>query len=88
MQPWTKEGLSIREGIAVDPSEIHEEAYYQYELMGVLVHSGGADAGHYYSYIKERNPSSPNGERSWFEFNDKVVSEFDVKGKREEKNIK
>ena len=25
--------------------------------MGVLVHSGGADAGHYYSYIKERVPS-------------------------------
>ena len=28
-------------------------AYYQYELVGVVVHSGTADSGHYYSYIKE-----------------------------------
>ena len=27
---------------------------YLYALVGVLVHSGSANAGHYYSYIKER----------------------------------
>ncbi|KAK6049373.1 ubiquitinyl hydrolase 1 [Cooperia oncophora] len=27
---------------------------YQYELVGVVVHSGGARAGHYVSYVKER----------------------------------
>jgi ubiquitin carboxyl-terminal hydrolase 34 len=26
-----------------------------YRLMGVLVHSGGAESGHYYSYVRERN---------------------------------
>jgi ubiquitin carboxyl-terminal hydrolase 34 len=27
--------------------------YYNYELVGIVVHSGTADSGHYYSYIKE-----------------------------------
>ena len=27
-------------------------SYYRYELRGVVVHSGSAFAGHYYSYIK------------------------------------
>lgn len=27
--------------------------YYQYDLVGVIVHAGTADSGHYYSYIKE-----------------------------------
>lgn len=31
-----------------------DDSYYEFELVGVLVHSGSADAGHYYSFIKER----------------------------------
>jgi ubiquitin C-terminal hydrolase len=27
--------------------------YYQFDLVGVIVHAGTADSGHYYSYIKE-----------------------------------
>ena len=30
--------------------------YYQYELAGILVHAGGPDSGHYYSFIRERVP--------------------------------
>lgn len=30
----------------------HSEGRYEYELKGVVVHSGTAFAGHYYSYIK------------------------------------
>ena len=30
----------------------HTHGQYQYELKGVVVHSGTAFAGHYYSYIK------------------------------------
>jgi len=41
------------------------------------VHSGSADGGHYYSYIKERNRQSP-GYGKWFEFNDTKVSEFSL----------
>eukprot|EP01119_Soliformovum_irregulare_P016659 TRINITY_DN4860_c0_g1_i1.p1 TRINITY_DN4860_c0_g1~~TRINITY_DN4860_c0_g1_i1.p1 ORF type:complete len:2591 (-),score=801.00 TRINITY_DN4860_c0_g1_i1:32-7804(-) len=82
MKPWTKEGLAIQDGIALEDIEEHDDSYYTYELMGVLVHTGGADAGHYYSYIKERMPSqSPHGavEKRWFEFNDSVVTPFDPK---------
>lgn len=45
-----------------------------FELVGVLVHSGTAESGHYYSYIKER-PCRSFG--SWVEFNDADVSRFD-----------
>jgi len=31
----------------------HPTEYYNYELVGVVVHNGTADSGHYYSYIKE-----------------------------------
>lgn len=27
---------------------------YIYNLVGVLIHSGSSEAGHYYSYIKDR----------------------------------
>jgi hypothetical protein len=37
------------------------------------VHSGSADAGHYYSFIKER------GSNKWLEFNDTYVRDFDPK---------
>lgn len=50
---------------------------YEYQLVGVLIHSGSADAGHYYSYIKERNKESPNYGK-WFEFNDTIVKEFNI----------
>lgn len=47
--------------------------------MGVTVHTGTADGGHYYSFIKERN-SSANGtgqQDRWFLFNDAEVKIFD-----------
>ncbi len=31
----------------------HPTEYYNFELVGVVVHNGTADSGHYYSYIKE-----------------------------------
>lgn len=46
-----------------------------FELVGILVHSGTAESGHYFSYIKER-PSNANDPR-WVEFNDDLVSRWD-----------
>ena len=47
-----------------------------FELVGVLVHSGTAESGHYYSYVRERPPNSGSG-YSWVEFNDVDVTKFD-----------
>ncbi|PYH95762.1 ubiquitin hydrolase [Aspergillus ellipticus CBS 707.79] len=46
-----------------------------FQLVGVLVHSGTAESGHYYSYIRERPTVGAGG--SWVEFNDSDVSRFD-----------
>jgi len=57
----------------------HPDEYYEYELMGAVVHTGTADSGHYYSFIKERDygvdPSDDT--RRWMCFNDSWVSDWD-----------
>lgn len=50
---------------------------YQYSLIGVTVHTGNADGGHYYSFIKERNGPHPHAPDRWFLFNDAEVKQFD-----------
>lgn len=44
--------------------------YYEYELAGVLLHSGGADSGHYTSIIKDRKTGK------WYLFDDRYVEEY------------
>ncbi|KAL5612761.1 hypothetical protein BROUX41_004154 [Berkeleyomyces rouxiae] len=46
-----------------------------FELVGILVHTGTAESGHYYSYIKDR-PCLPDTDK-WLEFNDDTVSQWD-----------
>lgn len=57
-------------------SDIHNKKkstnYFSYKLKGVVIHSGSADSGHYYSFIE-------NKDGRWFEFNDEKVTPFDVK---------
>ncbi|KNC47542.1 ubiquitin carboxyl-terminal hydrolase 34 [Thecamonas trahens ATCC 50062] len=74
MKPYTREGLALAEGLPVNDDEIRPDSYYEYQLAGVIIHSGTANAGHYFSYIRERD-----GEPSiapWYEFNDRRVSPF------------
>ncbi|KAI5922223.1 ubiquitin carboxyl-terminal hydrolase [Camillea tinctor] len=66
MQPYTIEHLS-------DPSRNTEPDIF--ELVGVLVHSGTAESGHYYSFIRER--PSTHSTPSWVEFNDEIVTAWD-----------
>lgn len=68
MAPFTVDHLT-------DPTKPIERDVF--ELSGVLIHSGTAEAGHYYSYIKQRPlESGPVG--AWVEFNDSDVTYFDV----------
>ncbi len=47
-------------------------------LTGILVHSGTAESGHYYSYIRE-SPVDCRQTQNWVEFNDSDVSRFNPK---------
>ncbi|KAL6077589.1 USP domain-containing protein [Balamuthia mandrillaris] len=58
---------------ALEPA--HAPSYYQYELVGVLVHSGNAEAGHYYSFIKDR--ATRTGQ--WYLFDDTSVKPWDLR---------
>lgn len=49
---------------------------YEYRLVGVLVHAGVAQGGHYYSFIKERSPVDDSKEH-WYRFDDEDVTPFD-----------
>lgn len=49
----------------------YQDSHYLYRLVGVLVHMGSTDAGHYYSFIKERS-----SEGRWLQFNDTLVTQF------------
>ena len=53
-----------------------DQSQYLYDLIGVTVHTGTADGGHYYSFIKDRTHSSEDQNR-WYMFNDAEVKPFD-----------
>ena len=58
-------------------TEDSESECYEYELIGVTVHTGTADGGHYYSFIRDRINQSKNGQDKWYLFNDAEVKPFD-----------
>ncbi|CAB9501188.1 Ubiquitin carboxyl-terminal hydrolase puf [Seminavis robusta] len=57
-----------------DPLSKLSDEDYEYKLAGVLVHAGVAQGGHYYSFIKDRNPGS---QEQWYRFDDEDVTPFD-----------
>lgn len=66
MLPWTQQGLNGN----IPEDQVIDESRFLYELTGILVHTGGAESGHYYSYVKQGN--------RWYEFNDKRVDFFNI----------
>ncbi|KAK9235176.1 hypothetical protein V1525DRAFT_447154 [Lipomyces kononenkoae] len=70
IEPFTFSHFS--QGPDLHGSESHGD---KFRLVGILVHSGTAESGHYYSYIL--NNSATNDKYRWIEFNDAEVSPFD-----------
>eukprot|EP01116_Phalansterium_solitarium_P008217 TRINITY_DN2173_c0_g1_i3.p1 TRINITY_DN2173_c0_g1~~TRINITY_DN2173_c0_g1_i3.p1 ORF type:complete len:1275 (-),score=-28.51 TRINITY_DN2173_c0_g1_i3:4-3828(-) len=74
MEQFTVEGVAqaeaVAQGVTLEP--LHPPAFYSYDLVGVIVHYGTVDSGHYYSFIKERV-----GNCLWHEYNDTKVLAFD-----------
>jgi ubiquitin carboxyl-terminal hydrolase 9/24 len=70
---------------SVDSDSPEYQKKYKYELRGVVIHTGSAFAGHYYSFIKERPHVKwlPNGNvlsskpGQWYQFDDKTVKVWD-----------
>ncbi|KAF6090909.1 hypothetical protein HJG60_012261 [Phyllostomus discolor] len=95
MEPYTVAGVAKLEGDNVNPesqliqqneqSESETAGSTKYRLVGVLVHSGQASGGHYYSYIIQRN--GVDGERNrWYKFDDGDVTECKMDDDEEMKN--
>lgn len=59
------------EGGEDDDHDDYEEEIW-YELSGVVIHSGTAQSGHYYSIARNRSTGR------WFKFDDEDVEEFDI----------
>ena len=49
-----------------------------YELIGIVIHSGQANAGHYYSFIKDIRRRHSNNTNQWYRFNDTSVEEIQL----------
>lgn len=49
-----------------------------YELIGIVIHSGQANAGHYYSFIKDTRGRYSNNTNQWYRFNDTSVEEIQL----------
>ncbi|XP_008200473.2 probable ubiquitin carboxyl-terminal hydrolase FAF-X isoform X3 [Tribolium castaneum] len=74
MEPYTVSGLAKIEGeiIDCDLDPNASDTCTKYRLSGIVVHSGQASGGHYYSYIRHRDAS---GDVRWYKFDDGDVSE-------------
>jgi len=99
MEPYTEKGLAASSvGEWIHDSETFSmdvgSQSTKYRLVGVVVHSGQASGGHYYSYILHR-PSEgsigfdgkiSDGEAKWFKFDDGEVTECKFDEEEEMKN--
>jgi len=67
---------------SLGPYKEKNKQSYEYKLVGVVVHYGTADYGHYYSYINVNRGNKENildpTKDVWYEFNDSVIKKFQV----------
>ena len=67
MEPYTVWGLAKAEGEIIDydiDEETNRDICTRYHLTGIVVHSGQASGGHYYSYILHRPPPGSSSSSS------------------------
>lgn len=84
MDPYTVRGLAKIEGEVIeDDLGTEESSATKYKLTGIVVHSGQASGGHYYSYILYRNK---DGCYKWYKFDDGEVAECRMEDEEEMKN--
>lgn len=60
-----------KHSIALKDDHTSTDPNYEYRLKGILVHSGVAQGGHYYSFIYD------HVSEKWFKFDDEDVTPFD-----------
>lgn len=79
------DGVSNNNTMDQSKSNRRDNGYYKFSLKGIVVHTGTADSGHYFSYIKNPNncdvlsesfSANDTSQDSWFEFNDSNVKAF------------
>jgi ubiquitin carboxyl-terminal hydrolase 34 len=75
-----EKNAKVKFDIQESKKDLKEQEYYTYKLVGVLMHNGNAEAGHYYSYInidrQSTNTNMNTEDDHWLEFNDSIISEF------------
>lgn len=79
MEPYTVRGLAKLENELIDEDLVAEETLTanvstttRYDLSGIIVHSGQASGGHYYSYVLYKHA---DGTQKWYKFDDGDVTE-------------
>lgn len=82
MEPYTVRGLAKLEGEIIDDElavcddeTFNAKTCTKYDLTGIVVHSGQASGGHYYSYILFKHN---DGTKKWYKFDDGDVSECKI----------
>ena len=80
LKRWTRVFLRKNEVNDIDDNSISEEEKenlddekMNYELTGILIHSGSSlQSGHYYSFIKDQETDK------WYKFNDSSISDYNI----------
>ena len=72
LEAYTRDSM-LRKEQPEAASPVSPSSDFEYELVGVVVHRGVAEGGHYTSLIRHRNPDGSLDPKKWFEFNDSLV---------------
>jgi len=72
MEPYTVQDLAKVDGTTVSEENTTENDGTRYKLVGIIVHKGQANGGHYYSFIQQKDESDHS---NWYIFDDTDVSE-------------